>query len=303
MINARLRKRYLAGGFKAALIGEKANLTYPVDYLGAEPRPLGAIAKGDHPFAKVLQDAERPMIVVGMGALCRADGAAVLARAREVAEATGMIGNDWNGFNVLHTAAARVGGLELGLAGPGVSKILEGTSAGDIKFVYLLGADELNTKRLGKSFVVYQGHHGDVGARRADVVLPGAAYTEKNATYVNTEGRPQRTRLAVFPPGQAREDWKILRALSERLGKTLPYDTLGQLRRHMGDIALAMNAVDQVTPATWGKFGKSGSLKATPFVSPIVDFYQTDPISRSSPTMNECSATAKGQGRATGTDD
>ena len=301
LVNARLRKRYLAGGFKVALIGQAVDLTYPVDHLGADPKSLSAIAKGSHPFSKVLAAAKRPMIILGMGALSRTDGAAILAKAREVAERTGMISDGWNGFNVLHMAAGRVGGLDLGLVGPGVDHILNSAAGGNIKFVYFLGADEVDTNRLGKAFVVYQGHHGDAGARRADVVLPGAAYTEKNATYVNTEGRPQRGRVAVFPPGQARDDWKILRALSERLGKTLPYDTLTQVRQRMGDVAPALNAVDEVVPAPWGEFGKSGTVKAAPLIPPMNDFFQTDPISRSSPTMKECSALAAGENRATGT--
>src|SRR5208282_126664 len=180
---------------------------------------------------------KNPMLILGMGALARKDGASILALARKLAEGSGLIREDWNGFNVLHTAASRVGGLDLGFVpGPGgkdVAGILAGCEKGEIEAVYLLGADEIDTKRLGRAFVVYQGHHGDAGAHRADVVLPGAAYTEKDATYVNTEGRVQLGRRAVFPPGDAREDWTILRALSEALGKTLPYDSLGALRRSM----------------------------------------------------------------------
>src|SRR5690606_14680168 len=188
--------------------------------------------------------AERPMLILGMGALARPDGAAVLATARAIAERTGMVKDGWNGFNVLHTAAARVGGLELGfLPGAGgrdIEGIYQGCEDGTIEVLYLLGADELKLGRLGEAgkgpFVIYQGHHGDAGAHRADVVLPGAAYTEKNATYVNTEGRVQLARMAAFPPGEAREDWTILRALSEALGKSLPYDNLGQVRQRLIEV-------------------------------------------------------------------
>ncbi|MHA1108285.1 MAG: NADH-quinone oxidoreductase subunit NuoG, partial [Alphaproteobacteria bacterium] len=240
VLNARLRKRHLAGGFRVGVVGPQAELTYDYEYLGAGPQTLQQIADGAHPFFEVLKSAEKPMVIVGQGALARSDGAQVLAAARAIAEAGGMTGGEWRGFNVLHIAAARVGGLDLGLlpgeGGRDVAGILDGAEAGDIAAIYLLGADEIDCGRLGKAFVIYQGHHGDAGASRADVVLPGAAYTEKNATYVNTEGRVQRTRLAVFPPGDAREDWTILRALSDRLGCTLPYDDVAALRRRMAEI-------------------------------------------------------------------
>ena len=232
------------------------------------------------------------MIVVGLGALARTDGAAVLGTARDLAEGFGMVRGGWNGFNVLHTAAARVAGLDLGLVpgkgGKDVAGILKAATAGNIELVYLLGADEIDMTRLGDAFVVYQGHHGDAGARRADVVLPGAAYTEKNAVYANTEGRVQQTRLAVFPPGEAREDWKIVRALSAALGKPLPYDTLAEVRTRMGEIAPHFHHVDDVAPAAWGKFGASGKMRRAAFASPVANFYMTDPISRASHTMAEC---------------
>jgi NADH-quinone oxidoreductase subunit G len=169
--------------------------------------------------------------------------------------------------------------------------------------VFLLGADEIDMSRLGNAFVIYQGHHGDRGAARADVILPGAAYTEKNAIYVNTEGRPQRARLAVFPPGQAKEDWKILRALSEVLGHKVPLDSIGQVRARMAELAPQLAEVDLIQPAAWQKFGRQGRLEPAPFAYPIADFYRTDPISRSSAIMAECSAlhaTAPPE-RATGT--
>ena len=307
LVNARLRKRYLMGGFRIGVVGPVMDLTYKADMLGAGPETLGDILAGTHSFCDVLRTAERPMIVVGMGALARPDGAAVLATARAIAEAYGMVRDDWNGFNVLHSAAGRVAGLDLGLVpgegGRDAGAVLDGAEAGDIELVYLLGADEIDTERLGDAFVVYQGHHGDRGAHRADVILPGAAYTEKNATYVNTEGRPQRTRLAVFPPGAAREDWKVLRALSAAMGQPLPYDTLRQVRARMAEIAPQLADVDEVTPAEWQPFGAAGAMDATPFTMPMTNFYMTDAISRASPTMAECSAlfVAPREG-ATGTD-
>ena len=307
MINARLRKRFLRGGFKVGLIGQAVDLTYPVDYLGAGPDSLRELAEGRGAFAQALEAAERPMIVLGMGALSRPDGSAILALARQLAERYGMIGDDWNGFNVLHRAAARVGALDLGFVpgqnGRDVAGILEGASEGQIKAVYLLGADEIPMDRLGKAFVIYQGHHGDAGAHRADVVLPGAAYTEKNGTYVNTEGRVQLGRLAHFPLGEAREDWTILRALSAVVGDPLPYDNLGQLRQRMIQQNGLFAAVDQVTPAAWGTFGMPGESSSAPFELPIENFYMTDPISRASETMAQCTeAFVLKRGEATGTD-
>ena len=306
LVNARIRKRWLMGGFRVAAVGAEFDLTYKTERLGATPQTLAELAQGAHPFAEILKAARHPMLILGMGALARPDGAAVLALARRLAEATGMVKEGWNGFNVLHAAAARAGGLDLGFVpGPGgrdLAGILDGTGRGEVEVVYLLGADEIDMARLGKAFVIYQGHHGDAGAHRADVILPGAAYTEKNATYVNTEGRAQRTRLAVFPPGEAREDWAILRALSPLLGHTLPYDSLAEVRARLKRAHPAFARLDAAAAASWGPFGAAGPLTATPFASPIQNYYMTNPISRSSETMAKCSAELLGAARAkTGT--
>ena len=292
VLNARLRKRHLAGGFRIGLVGPRLDLTYPVEHLGGGPATLQEIADGTHPFCAALKAAERPMLIVGQGALARPDGAHVLAAARAIAEGCAMVKDGWCGFNVLHTAAARVGGLDLGLlpgdGGRDVAGILDGAAGGDIRAVYLLGADEIDTRRLDDAFVVYQGHHGDAGAACADVILPGAAYTEKNATYVNTEGRVQRTRVAARPPGEAREDWTILRALSAHLGCTLPYDDIDAVRARMAEINSGFDDPDRVGAAPWGAFGAAGAMDAAPFASPVANFYMTDPISRASETMAEC---------------
>ena len=306
IINARLRKRHLQGGFKIAAIGPQLDLTYPVTMLGAGAETLLDLVAGKHSWAETWKTAKNPMLILGQGALRRKDGAAILAMARQLAENTGMVRDGWNGFNVLHTAAARVGGLDVGFVpgagGRDLARILAGCEAGEIEIVYLLGADEFDTKRLGKAFVIYQGHHGDAGAHRADVVLPGAAYTEKDATYVNTEGRVQLARRAVFPPGDAREDWKILRALSEMLGRKLPYDSLGQLRQRLIQANPNFAVIDEVEAAPWGAFGKEGAVEAGSFIYPIADFYRTDVISRVSPTMAECVVAIEGkQIEATGT--
>ena len=294
VLNARLRKRYLAGRLAIASVGPAADLTYPVERLGAGPATLRELADEKLGFFEKLKGAKHPLIVLGMGALAREDGAAVMALARDLAEKVNAVREDWNGFAVLHTTAARVGGLDLGLVpaegGRDVAGILAGCEKREIDFVYLLAADEIDTKRLGKAFVVYQGHHGDAGAHRADVILPGAAYTEKPGTYVNTEGRVQLGQRAAYPPGDAREDWAILRALSERLGKTLPYDTFDDVRARLVAVNKSFAALDQQAAGAWGPFGKEGALSEAPLVSPVGNFYMTCPISRASKTMAECTA-------------
>jgi len=309
VLNARLRKRWLQGGFKVGAIGPALDLTYPVTALGLGPAALVDLASGTHTWCDAVKAAKRPMLILGQGALRRGDGAAILDLARTLADGAGFVRDDWNGFNVLHTAAARVGGLDLGFVpgagGRDVAGILGGAEEGAIDAVYLLGADEIDMRRLDSAFVIYQGHHGDAGARRADVVLPGAAYTEKDATYVNTEGRVQRAIHAVFPPGDAREDWKILRALSEALGRKLPYDSLGAVRLRLEAVNPVFAARDRTTPAAWGAFGHKGAVDAAPFAYPIADFYRTDAISRASPTMAACAAAlgrVKGEAAKTGTD-
>ncbi len=292
ILNARIRKRF-AHGLPVAVIGTETDFSYKVEHLGNHADLISKIADGGHPFATVLKNAKKPMIIVGMGALARSDGAAILAAARQAAETCGMIKDGWNGFNVLHTAAARVGGLDLGfvpgMSGKNTRGIMEGAGKGDIEVVYLLGVDEIDTARLGNAFVIYQGHHGDRSAHRADVILPGAAYTEKDGTYVNTEGRVQEALRAVFPPGEAREDWSIIRALSEVLGKTLPYDTFKALRARLATIDPNFASVDQVKPATWGNFGTAGAIASSAFDYPVKNYYMTDPISRASRTMAQCS--------------
>ena len=308
LINARIRKRFLRGGLKIGLIGVPCDLSYRVEHLGAGPQTLAELAKGKGAFAEALKSAERPAMVLGMAGLARPDGATVLHLARETAETFKMVREGWNGFNVLHTAAARVAGLDLGFVpGPGgrdTTGILEGAATGEIGAVYLLGADEIDMSRLGdKTFVIYQGHHGDAGAHRADVILPGAAYTEKNGTYTNTEGRVQLGRLAAFPPGEAREDWTIIRALSEVVGERLPYDNLAALRQRLIAVNPVFAALDQLEPAPWGAFGAAGAPDDAPFGVAVENYYMTDPISRASETMAKCTAELglAPQDKATGT--
>ena len=307
VLNARIRKRYLMGGFPVGLIGENVDPTYKVEHLGAGPDTLQALIDGSIQFADVMKGAERPMIVVGTGALARPDGPAILAQSRKLAETVGAVSGDWNGFNVLQRAASRIAGLDIGFrpgdGGRRTKQIIAGAARGDIEVVYLLGADEIDTSALGNAFVIYQGHHGDAGAHRADAILPGAAYTEKEATYVNVEGRAQQTKLAIFPPGEAKEDWAIIRALSESAGKKLPYDSLEQVRTRLADVHPVFANTGEVTPAEWEAFGIEGKIESAPFENPITDFYLTDVISRASETMAECTAAARGDNpEKTGTD-
>ncbi len=303
MVNARIRKTWIANlDIKIGLIGEQADLTYDYDYLGAGPATLEALAKGegggDGEFFETLKSAERPVIIVGAGALSRDDGAAVLNAAAKLASAVGAVSPEWNGFNILHSAASRVGALDLGFlpgdGGKDFAGIIDACDAGEIDVVYNLGADEFDTKQLNSAFVIYQGSHGDAGARHADVIFPGAAYTEQSAIYVNTEGRAQMANRASFPPGEAREDWAIIRALSDAIGQRLPYDDLFALRRAMIADAPALGSLDQIGGEGGGfdlsAVGADAAMNDDGFACPITDYYLTNPIARASQTMAECSA-------------
>jgi len=313
VLNARILKRIRQSQARppVGLIGEEADLTYAYDYLGAGPETLAKVADGSHSFLKKLEGAERPILMVGQAALARTDGAAVLALAAKAAMTMGAIKPGWNGFNILHHAAARVGGLDIGFVpddgGLDVEGMLDAASAGKLDVVYLLGADQIDMERLGNAFVIYQGSHGEQGAHRADVILPGAAYTEKSAIYVNTEGRPQMTARAVFPPGEAREDWKIIRALSGVLGKPLPFDSATELRAKLFEAHPHLALLDLVEPADSAAVERLAQKPARAdkerFGHAIDDYYLTNPIARASAIMANLSALHAGANkRATGTD-
>ncbi len=296
LINARIRKRFLTNQMKVARIGatmsKRFELTYPVQELGDDVGILEELISGKHAYSKELKKAEKPMLIIGQLALTRHDGEALLALAGKLAETYNFISDDWNGFNVLHTAASRVGGLDIGFVpgkgGADTGHILKKAHKGEIDLLYLLAADELDFSGLKDTFIVYQGHHGDRGAEHASVILPGSTYTEKNATYVSTEGRIQVTQQATTPPGQAREDWKIVRALSEACGKTLPFDTLPQVREGMVKANPVFAEHDHVESAGWKSFDKAGALLKAKLPRWSGNFYMTDPISRHSPTMANC---------------
>ena len=292
VMNARIRRNWLATGLPVGVVGPQVDLTYEATFLGDDPALLADIASGKNKFAAKLKKAKKPMIIIGMGALARPDGAAMLGQAREIADAYGVVTKDWNGFNVLHTAAARVAGLDIGFlpekSGLDVDGMYKAAEGGKLDLVWLLGADEVDFARLKGAFVIYQGHHGDAGAHHADVVLPGAAYTEKDGIYVNTEGRVQYANRAAFPPGDAREDWTIIRALAARVKVSLGFDNLGELRDDLIEAVPHFAMADQISPAKWVKFGSKTKLKDAPVTAAIDNFYMTCAISRASETMADC---------------
>jgi NADH-quinone oxidoreductase subunit G len=289
VLNARIRKRWTAGKFPVAYVGPRGlDLTYPARHLGEGPDAMQG-------FAETLKAAQKPMIILGRGALQRADGAAVLAAAWKLAADVGALTPDWHGFNLLHLFGGQVGALELGFVPGQGGKDVSTMLAGGVDALWLLNADGFDPARIAAgTFVIYQGHHGDAMASRADVILPGAAYTEKDATWVNTEGRAQRGRLAIFPPGEAKEDWRIVRAYSEGVGKTLPYDTVAAIRAalvaanpafgRVGEVARA-GCTDPTGPAA------SGTVSGAAFVLPLPVYHQADVISRASDVMAQCAAT------------
>ncbi len=281
LVNTRIRKAVLAGA-RVYAIGPEVDLTYPAEWLGND---LSLLAKLPKAVADALGAAARPAVIVG-GAALKVPGGQAAALA--LASTHKLIRDGWNGFNVLHTAAARTGGLMLGWARPGGMKALADAAP---KLLFMLGADEMDAAPFAGAFKVYIGHHGDKGAAAADVILPGAAYTEKHFITVNLEGRVQYSEKAVDPPGDAREDWSILRALSEALGKTLPFDSFGELRTRLfaGHPAFAtpgLASFDWSPPA----LDEVAIPKGTELTYPIQDFYLTNPIARTSPTMQRCSA-------------
>ena len=292
LLNVRIRKRWRMAPLAVGVIGEPVDLTYPSHYIGAGPDSLAALARGEHSFLDVLKEAKAPLVIVGASA---APG--VLAAAAALAKEIGAVSAEWNGFGVLHTAAARVGALDLGFVpGEGGLTFAQMLEPGALDVLFNLGADERDV--APGAFVVYQGSHGDRGASRADVILPGAAYSEKSATWVNTEGRVQMGNRAAFPPGDAREDWAILRALSDVLGKRLPFDSLTALRRALYAAHPHLAAIGAVAPGTVAEAvdrlaGLGGSATGPAFASPVTDFYLTNPIARASRILAECSRLAR----------
>jgi NADH-quinone oxidoreductase subunit G len=280
LVNTRIQKAIRKRGAKVFAIGPVTDLTYQVEWLGDD---LSALTKLPKLLSDALKTAERPAIIIGGGAL-RYDG--VHGAALALAKKYKLVRDGWNGFNVLHFAAARMGGLMLGFAHDGGIKAL---AAKKPKLAFFLGADEADYGLFADSFKVYVGHHGDNGAHHADVILPGAAYSEKSGTYVNLEGRVQRGERAVFPPGDAREDWAIFRALSDVLGKRLPFDSLDALRAEMAKAVPALG-VEGLADYGWSEPSLPSDVSGKIVDYPIKDFYLTNAICRASETMQKCSA-------------
>jgi NADH-quinone oxidoreductase subunit G len=310
VLNARIRKTWRAKNIPIAVIGEQADLTYNYEYLGAGFETLADLAAGNGAFANTLANAQRPIIIVGEGAVSHAAlgkqaGRDTIALAAQLASGAN-VAQGWNGFAMLHNAASRVGGLDIGFVphdgGVCSADQIALAGKGELDVLFLLGADEYDTAAMGKAFVVYIGSHGDKGANRADVILPGAAYTEKSGTYVNTEGRVQMTARAVFPPGDAKEDWAIIRALSGVIGKPLPYNSLSQLRAAIYAEFPHLARIDQITPGAASDIAKLGRAKTktgtAPYAARVTDFYLSNPIARASATMAECAAMASGMRQA-----
>jgi len=293
VLNSRIRKRWRTGELQVAVIGEPADLTYEYHHVGTGADAIKAFET--HKKTK----ASNPMMIIGAGAFVRKDGAAILKSAAKAANSLGVVTGDWNGFNILHTAAGRVGGLDLGFV-PAEGCMSTGEMLRESEVLFLLGADELDMIERRRGFTVYIGSHGDVGAHHSDVILPGAAYTEKSGTWVNTEGRVQMGNRAGFAPGEAREDWAILRALSESLGKTLPFDSLAQLRAQLYEAHPHFADVDEIANAERAGVAalasrKGGTVRKAALKSPVEDFYLTNPVARSSAVMAECSALARNE--------
>jgi NADH-quinone oxidoreductase subunit G len=290
LLNTRLRKAWLTGKTQVGVIGEQVNLTFDYSWLGAGSKTLAKLPKAAMDF---LTRAERPAIIVGAGALTGETGPAVLNALGALARKVGVVAEGWNGFNVLHTAASRVAGLDMGFVpGEGGLTTAQMAARGALDVLFLLGADEIELSK-SKAFRVYLGSHGDRGAHGADVILPGAAYTEKPGLYVNTEGRVQMAERAVFPKGQAKEDWAVLRALSAMVGQTLPYDTLDALRAKLMADHPTFGRIDYLpAPASFdvGSLGKKSDLGDVAFHSAVRDPYLNNPIARASVTMAELSA-------------
>ena len=275
LVNTRIRKAVKSGA-RVFAIGPRVDLTYPVEWLGEDISTLGSLPEA---ASQALTDADHAVVIAGMGAM-RIDGAYAAARAA----AAGFGAS----FGLLHTAAARVGALDLGFVTDGGIDAIR-AKAGSLKALFLLGVDEADLSAFADTFTVYIGTHGDAGVRVADVILPGASYAEKPATWVNMEGRVQRADRAVFPPGDAREDWTILRALSDPLGKTLPFDTIGAVRAAIAAAYPHLAEEGLADVAAAGDVGVASAVSG-PIIYPIADFYLTNPIARASETMQRCSA-------------
>ncbi len=293
VLNARIGKMVRNGQMKVARIGQVDDQTYPISELGGSATVLEEILSDKSSVAKELKNAKYPMIIIGDEALTRPDGFAIVSLVHEIAKKHNIVRDDWNGINILHNHASMVGSLDIGFIygkdGDGTAKILQMTKSGKVKMLYLLGADDFDISGIGEDcFVVYQGHHGDVAASRADVILPEAAYTEQDGIFVNLEGRPQYARAAVSPVGQAKESWSIIARLAENLDINLSTKSLRDVRRLMAKENVVFANIDSIIPTNFVHFKSSVKLAKKPLTKVKFNYYMTDPISRASVTMARC---------------
>jgi NADH-quinone oxidoreductase subunit G len=298
VLNARVGRRVRSGDLVVARIGEKDDQTYPIYELGSDSDLLEDILNGKGEFSLKLKDAKNPMIIVGDAVLVRSDGFAILSKIHEIVKKYKIVNQDWNGFNILHNHASMVGALDVGFIygkkGRGAARILKKTRDNKIKVLYLLSADEINMNKIGKdTFVIYQGHHGDAGASRADVIFPAAAYTEESGIYVNMEGRPQKSRAAVPPPGMALANWKIINNLAEELKSSFAIHSLRGLREDMEKDIYILSQVDEVIPSEFTNFVSKDEIKASAIEKIKNNYFMTDAISRASVTMARCTKTTE----------
>jgi NADH-quinone oxidoreductase subunit G len=293
IVNARLRKAYLANNMKVGVVGAKVELTYPYKHLGATPWILKQISEGSHPFCATLEKANNPILIVGSGALKSENYEAMVYHLKKIAHKYNIVREDWNGFNFLPKAAACVGGLDIGFV-PGEGGLTTQQMLKDkMEVLFLMGADEAEIEKLSLStYVIYIGHHGDKAAYRADVILPAAAFTEKEATYVNLEGRVQHTQLAVYAPGEAKPDWEIINELYGQLHETgaEKYESLAEVRQKMAQVNEIFSTYDEVSRASMNlELGRMKDFSTDSFPEAISNYYMSDPITRHSKIMAQCS--------------
>ena len=297
ILNARIRKQYLNNDIPIALIGNKKNLTYNYEYLGNSLKILENLYNDKINFSEKLKKSKKPMIIIGLSAISRKDGEAVLSLCRKIALKYNIVQDDWNGFNVLNTNISKVGALDIGFYNNKFSnntfRKIEEICSQKKSITFLLAVDEINTDILKESFVIYVGHHGDIGAQRADIILPSPAYTEKNSTFVNLEGRVMKSQKCHQPLGESKEEWKIFRKLSDKLSFNMPFNNIYELRQEMSKINPIFNQLNILHNNEFKDFGKSGEILDEPILDLIKNFYMTDAISRASKTMSECSIKLK----------
>lgn len=292
VLNARIGLLQRDGKLKVARIGNIDNQTYPIIELGSNPNIIREIISGKHKFAEELKQAKHPVIIIGDGVYGRSDGYALLSLIHEMVDKYRIVRDDWNGFNILHNHASMVGSLDIGFSpvhgGYGTAEIIQKVESAEIKLLYLLGSDEIDINKIKSSFVVYQGHHGDSGASVADVIFPATSYTEKDAIYVNFEGRPQYTKAATKPLGQAKEDVRIIMDLADSLGHNLGVNNLAEVRAKLAQEFPIFANISEIVASGLVKFTSKDTLLSQDIATQPINYYMTNSISRASVTMAKC---------------